>query len=200
MVIISDYKVSHNGENIFIIESNEAPTCPACRQPLKPRDHVTRILKSRNGETRWIRIRRLRCTNRGCNMLHRELPDIIAPFKHFEADVIAGVLEGLITSGTRGFEDHPCESTMLRWHHWLYASLLADEAPSPQDSQPQAGIGRPLAPYILHIHKLMESTADWLKILLRRLYESGRFLAYSHQFLCTDFCFTVGPYPCTITP
>lgn len=35
--------------------------------------------------------------------------------KQYEADIIIGVLEGLITCGTLGFEDYPCEMTMIRW-------------------------------------------------------------------------------------
>ena len=29
--------------------------------------------------------------------------------------MIRGVLEGLITSDTLGFEDYPCEATMANW-------------------------------------------------------------------------------------
>ena len=38
-----------------------------------------------------------------------------SPYKQYEAEVIIGVLEGLITCETLGFEDFPCEMTMLRW-------------------------------------------------------------------------------------
>lgn len=37
------------------------------------------------------------------------------PYKQYEAEVIIGVLEGLITCETLGFEDYPCEMTMSRW-------------------------------------------------------------------------------------
>lgn len=57
---------------------------------------------------------RLRCCN--CHAVHRELPDFIFPYKQYEADIIIGVLEGLITCETLGFEDYPCEMTMIRWH------------------------------------------------------------------------------------
>ena len=63
--------------------------------------------------TEWIVIRRLRCTI--CGSLHRELPEELFPYKQYEAEVIIGVLEGLITCETLGFEDYPCEMTMSRW-------------------------------------------------------------------------------------
>jgi hypothetical protein len=43
------------------------------------------------------------------------LPDFIFPYKQYEADIIIGVIEGLITCDTLGFEDYPCEMTMIRW-------------------------------------------------------------------------------------
>jgi hypothetical protein len=51
----------------------------------------------------------------GCGAVHRELTDDILPYKQYEAEIIRGVLEGLITSDTFGFEDYPCEVTMVRW-------------------------------------------------------------------------------------
>ena len=47
--------------------------------------------------------------------IHRELGGLFFPYKRYEAEVIFGVLEGLITCETLGFEDYPCEMTMLRW-------------------------------------------------------------------------------------
>jgi hypothetical protein len=47
--------------------------------------------------------------------MHRELPDYILPYKQYEIEVIMGVLEGLITCETLGYEDYPCEMTMFRW-------------------------------------------------------------------------------------
>ena len=75
-------------------------------------------MKGKNRTVRWLRIRRLVCTNESCHSIHRELPDILVLYKHFEADIIAGVLDGLITPDTEGFEDHPCEETMHLWHLW----------------------------------------------------------------------------------
>lgn len=106
-------------KKIFLIESSENSICPICGHSLKPRDHVNRIMKSSGNIVRWLCIRRLVCTNQSCHSMHRELPDILAPYKHFEADIITGVLDHLITPETKGFEDHPSESTMQQWRHWF---------------------------------------------------------------------------------
>ena len=87
--------------------------CPKCGGQLKFFDNVKRIVRTKARATTWIEIRRLRCTT--CGSLHRELPDTLFPYKQYEAEVIVGVLEGLITCETLSFEDYPCEMTMNRW-------------------------------------------------------------------------------------
>lgn len=87
--------------------------CPKCGGQLKCYDMVKRIKRTKNRKTNWIYIHRLKCDD--CGSLHRELPEDILPFKQYEAEVIRGVLEELITCETLGFEDYPCEMSMLRW-------------------------------------------------------------------------------------
>jgi len=65
----------------------------------------------------YIVIRRLRCTC--CRALHRELPDILTPYKHYDTDAIEGVVEGVVTSSDMESEDYPCEKTMDRWIDWI---------------------------------------------------------------------------------
>lgn len=87
--------------------------CPNCGGELKYYDSLKRLLKTKNGEKKHVKIRRLKCTE--CNKIHRELPSYILPYKHYESDIIEGVREGYITPDTVGFEDYPCAMTMLRW-------------------------------------------------------------------------------------
>lgn len=95
-----------------MIKNNQS-TCPVCNGELIYYDKVKRIVRTKYRKTYWIKIRRLKCRN--CSSLHRELPDFIFPYKQYEAEMIKGVVEGLIFSDTLGFEDYPCEKTMLRW-------------------------------------------------------------------------------------
>ena len=91
----------------------DSSCCPSCMGSLRYYDSVPRLVRSKNRETKHVKIRRLKCTY--CNKIHRELPDDILPFKQYEREVIKGVIEGLISSETLGFEDYPCEITMKRW-------------------------------------------------------------------------------------
>lgn len=87
--------------------------CPKCGGKLKYYDSIQRVIRTKGRKTWKIPVRRLRCIK--CGALHRELPELIFPYKQYEAEVIIGVLEGLITCETLGFEDYPCEMTMSRW-------------------------------------------------------------------------------------
>lgn len=87
--------------------------CPVCGKPLKYYDSVPRIVRTKARQSRQVRIQRFRCPH--CRGIHRNLPDYIFPYKQYEAEIILGVLEGFITCETLGFEDYPCEMTMLRW-------------------------------------------------------------------------------------
>lgn len=88
-------------------------TCPKCGGELKYYDSVPRLVRTKGRETARVPMRRFRCVH--CGAVHRELSELLVPYKQYEAEVIIGVLEGLITCETIGFEDYPCEMTMLRW-------------------------------------------------------------------------------------
>ena len=55
---------------------------------------------------------------------YRILPDFLAPHKHYDIDIITGVLNGEITSDLLAFEDYPCERTMERWQDWIVLNLV----------------------------------------------------------------------------
>lgn len=95
--------------------SNDKSICQNCGSKLKRYDKVSRIVRTKGGKTSWIEIERFRCPV--CGQIHRELPDYIFPYKQYEAEVIRGVLEGFITCETYGYEDYPCEMTMIRWRN-----------------------------------------------------------------------------------
>lgn len=94
-------------------------TCPNCGGKLKYYDSVPRVVRDKGRVTEWVLIRRMRCES--CERLHRELPVYIFPYKQYKAEIIQGVIEGIITCETLGYEDYPCEITMTRWRktHFL---------------------------------------------------------------------------------
>jgi hypothetical protein len=97
--------------------------CPICEGALRYYDSVRRIVRTKYGKTDFVLIRRMRCCE--CNSFHREIPEFIFPYKHYEKEIIIGVVEGLITYNTIGFEDYPSELTMARWIRTIDISLLS---------------------------------------------------------------------------
>lgn len=87
--------------------------CKRCGGELKHRDYVKRLVKTKGGEKNFIRVERMIC--KSCSSIFRILPEGLEPFKHYEKEVIDGVLEGFIDSDTLGYENYPHEVTMERW-------------------------------------------------------------------------------------
>jgi len=87
--------------------------CPICGGHLSGYDKVSRLVRYRRGAKGHICLKRLQCIK--CGRVHREMLDSIYPHKHYTRDIIDGVVEGLITPETFGFEDYPCELTMAKW-------------------------------------------------------------------------------------
>ena len=99
--------------------------CPKCKGELIFYDNVPRVLRHKRRETEWIKLRRMKCTD--CRSIHRELTEDILPYKQYEAEIILGVREKLITPNTFGFEDYPCEMTMNRWLSLTLFLLKAED-------------------------------------------------------------------------
>ena len=95
---------------MFLVESSEnSHICPVCQGTLRYRDSRPRIRKKEGGTKEQLMIRRFRCQN--CHAYHNELPDCLVPYKHYEAEVIAGVLDGVILPGDLDSEDYPSFSS-----------------------------------------------------------------------------------------
>ncbi|MCM1305624.1 MAG: DUF6431 domain-containing protein [Butyrivibrio sp.] len=74
--------------------------------------------KIAGGGKEWYLIRRLKCGNDECRRLHNELPDIIFPYKHYDAGLIEDVVDGVVSEEDPETEDYPCEGTMRHWRWW----------------------------------------------------------------------------------
>lgn len=103
-----------------------------------------------------LMIRRFRCQN--CHSYHNELPDCLVPYKHYEAEVIAGVLDEVILPDDLDSEDYPSFSTMLRWLQWFRENLQRIE-----------GYLRTVRYQILHLEK---ETLEEFRFLLNYRFDS----------------------------
>lgn len=112
MIRISEYNLIDKNGSMYVVNRNKS-VCPLCGEELHKKGWVRRIVRTKQGEKYFVKLRRLFCNS--CKKYHRELPDFLYPYKHYESEIINGVMERLITSNTLEFEDYPCEMTMTRW-------------------------------------------------------------------------------------
>ena len=117
MCIISNCEADFNLLGEWKCRGDEFPVCPECQAPMKYRDTRLRHIRREGGVKLWGRIRRLFCKN--CHRLHNELPTNLSPHKHYEVEVIEGVVDGVITQDDLESEDYPCARTMERWKLWI---------------------------------------------------------------------------------
>lgn len=176
MIIVSDYTLVHKEDlDIFVVRSTAPRICPACRNPLCYRDSRTRIRKKEGGTKEKLLVRRLRCNH--CHSYHTELPDCLVPYKHYDAEVISGVLDGVVNPEDLDSEDYPSFSTMLRWLQWFSENLRRIEGYLRFAGQTFLQLGKEI---LFSGGSLLDSIRnrypDWLERVLRLIYNSGGFL------------------------
>lgn len=160
---------------IFFVKSKDVSYCGRCGSTdLYYRDTCQRIWLREGGEHRMIGIRRLKCRN--CGAYHRELPDFLAPYKHYEMEVISGVLDEVVSADD--MEDNcPCDSTVASWHHWLMINELRIDGYLKSEGSRLPGFTEELLKTGVSLLKYLRSSCqNWLEIILRFIYNSGGFL------------------------
>ena len=80
MVILDKYRIFSANDKTYIIAAKRTP-CPICQGYLRPRDIKPRKVIDADGMTYTYYLRRSICCN--CGSSHRELPDFMAPHKHY---------------------------------------------------------------------------------------------------------------------
>ena len=106
--------------------------------------------------------------------MHRELPDVLAPFKHYRLDIIMGMLDGSLTTDDLKYENYPCEKTVERWKAWLEQNRTDIDGYIKSAGYRLLGYGEGLLySTVSLLEKMMCSVDNWLGIILRMIYNSG---------------------------
>ncbi len=174
MVIIPDYTLRYKPQldAFLVIGFGSLPPCPICGGDLRYRDSRPRIRRREGGEKEWLIIHRLRCQD--CHAYHNELPDCLVPHKHYDAESISGVLDGVVKPSDPDSEDYPCLQTMLRWLAWLNFNLANMEGSLRRAGQDILRLGKELLFSSQSLLDAMRSSfPDWLERTLRVIYNSG---------------------------
>lgn len=161
---------------MFFVESSvTSHICPSCQGVLAYRDSRIRIRKKEDGHKDLLMIRRFRCKT--CHSYHNELPDCLTPYKHYETEVISGVLDGVVTREDADSEDYPSVQTMQRWLRWLQINLANIEGYLRSSACSIFRLGEEI---LFSNGSLLEAIRkkyqNWLENILRLIYNSGGFL------------------------
>ncbi len=178
MIIITDYKLVYKADlKVFIVVPLSFDSiCPCCGGLLHYRDSRKRIRKREGGHKEFLMIRRLYCPH--CRRLHNELPDCLVPYKHYSADTVAGVLDGIVTPEDDDAEDYPCLQTMHRWMDWLKHNRANMDGCLRRVGHTVFGLGEELLFRCESVLGLFRKRyPDWLERVLRIIYNSGGSLA-----------------------
>ena len=159
----------------LVVSSEKTPCCPYCGGQLRYRDHRLRIRKHEGGTRDYLCIRRLRCSV--CESYHNELPDVLLPYKHYETEVISGVLDGIVTPEDQDSEDYPSANTMLCWLRWFRLNLANMEGFLRNAGYTFLGLGEE---FLFSDQSLLKAVRkkylNWLEKTSRIIYNSGGFL------------------------
>ena len=105
------------------------------------------------------------------------LPDLMVKFKQYSAEVISGVLDGIVPPDDADSEDHPCEDTMKRWHHWFMANELRIDGTLKSVGCRDLGFDEVLLRSGTSLLARLRVTSErWLETIHTFIYNSGGFL------------------------
>jgi hypothetical protein len=86
--------------------------CPVCGEPLHFHGRCRRFVRTQTWEQRIeMSIRVLYCMS--CCRFHRELPDFLAPFKHFSLEMVSKIYDGIVKKPAVD------GSTIIRLRYWV---------------------------------------------------------------------------------
>jgi len=101
----------------FFVRNAEIIPCPCCGDHLIVIGSRQRVWYQSSGARSKLIIRRLRCQS--CSRIHHELPDLLVPYKRYDAESI----EGVVTEPARK-DIAADESTLSRWRTWFKSWAL----------------------------------------------------------------------------
>jgi hypothetical protein len=179
MVNVSSFTLDYNKvKKYFSIKSSEESHCPLCGGELKYRDSVFRNVKNILSDVRRFLLRRLRCQTKGCRKLHRELPDIIQPYKHYESEVIQAAIDGSEDAGKCSADNR----TIRRWKS-EFANAKADIEQRLASLYTQTTEELvPLGASSMFLDGIKSKHSRWLPFVMGLLINNG------HK-ICTEFAF-----------
>ena len=125
----------------------------------------------------WYLIEVWKCDDCTEQKYHRALPDFLAPYKHYDIDIITDVIDTVITSDDLGYENYPSDKTMFRWKEWFRQNEEAIERYLLICGARLLAYGLVILFNLISTLGIMRSEVDrWLSVILRIIYNTGAVL------------------------
>lgn len=169
MISIKDYSLEYKSDlGIFKVRSFEIIPCPCCGGHLTVCGSRTRKLNKADGSEQILVIRRLKCEL--CAKIHHELPDIIVPYKRYEAEAVESALssDGSDTTGEFPGEKNTLQRLKL-WFLLLQEYFEKVLQYLTQQISLESNVFLPLYP-------LKRQADGWLRCLVRYIVNAGLWL------------------------
>ena len=137
------------------------------------RDYCLRICRQICGDVEWIMIPRHRCSNEKCHKIHRMLPDFLAPFKHYQEEVIVDSIDDRLSPDE--VDDSPSSQTVKRWKTWMDINTTNIDGHLKSIGYRELGFSEELMRSSISLLKELRSSIPqgWLKTILRMIYNTG---------------------------
>lgn len=175
---------------MFFIESEEEFTlCPDCGGNLQYHSRAIRLLRDITGIKSQYSIRIMICVNKACpSTYHRELPDIIVPYKRFDAESI----EEAVTQSNREIMVAVDQSTIYRWRKWfeknavyMMMALLSISAAMENHAELSSLVieKQKANTPVERIKTIVERETKWLNETVRVLVNSSKWIFNRSAFL-----------------
>ena len=173
----------------FVVSEEKFALCPNCASHLAYHSRTIRPLKDISGTKKRYNIRVLRCDIDSCpTIYHRELPDIIVPYKRYGAESI----EEAISQGNTHITVSADNSTIWRWRKWFKLNaiyiimalmsvivMIGDNVESSSLSILKNNSNNPIET----IKELVSRRVKWLNETVRILVNSSKWIFNRSAFL-----------------
>ena len=165
------------GKPPFLVVSKEIPHCPFCGKSMKFAHHADRHEKLAGGTMKWYLIEVWKCDGCTVQKMHRALPDFLAPYKHYNVDIITDVIDDVIGSDDPGYENYPSEKTMFRWKEWFKQNEDTIEEYLLICGARLLSYGLAILFGLIATLSMMRTDVErWLSVILRIIYNTGAVL------------------------
>ena len=171
----------------FVRSEEEIALCPICESLLEYHCRIIRLLRDKTGIINKYSIRILKCVNEPCPAkYHRELPDIITPYRRYGTSSI----EEALTLDNSKITIAADESTIHRWQKWfkdnavnIMMALLSVAATKGANINPSSlEIQCPQSP-VESIKSIVARNERWLNETVRVLVNSSKWVFNRSAFL-----------------